>query len=279
MQNLVDVHTHLTDPRFTPDLDEVIRRAIQSGLRYMISNGLNPETNRQVLRISWQYPEVLPALGIYPVDAVNDQLREVLPFEVARFDVDQEIAFIADCAAHQRIVAVGECGLDGHWLGQESFRRQEEVFEKLIEIAKQYDLPLIIHTRSLEKRSIEILQAHQVMRVDFHCFGGKTQLAIKGSENAGWYFSIPANARKSQNFTKMLKELPLDRILTETDAPYLSPQRGERNSPENIPGTIDYLAELRGMSREQAAETVMTNFMSLFGASLSRLNRQPIAGL
>jgi TatD DNase family protein len=279
MQNLVDVHTHLTDPKFAADLDLVIQRAIRSGVRYMISNGLNPATNRAVLRMSWQYSEVLPALGIYPVDAVNDQLPPGLPFEVARFDVDQEIDFIAECAAERRIVAVGECGLDGHWIGPESFRRQEEVFEKLIEVSKRHDLPLIIHTRSLEKRSIEILQSHQVNQVDFHCFGGKTQLAIKGAENDGWYFSIPANARKSQSFTKMLKELPLDRILTETDAPYLSPQRGERNAPENIPGTVEYLAELRGISRERAAESVMSNFMNLFGRSMSRLNRQPIVGL
>jgi len=260
----VDVHTHLTHRAFTEDADAVIERAVQAGLDAIVVNGLEPVSNRQVLALAARHAAVRPALGIYPLDAVNGLLPADLPFETARFDVDAELGFIRQEALAGRLTAIGECGLDGHWVGPETFAEQERVFEALIGVALEADLPLIIHTRKLEVRSMEILVAHGVERVNFHCFGGKPKLALEWAERHGFWFSIPANARVNQAFTKMLKELPLERLLTETDAPYLPPVRGERNEPANVVGTVAWLAELRGLSIDAARDQVADNYRALF---------------
>lgn len=261
----VDVHTHLTHEKFAGDVPAVLARAQAAGLTAIIVNGLEPESNREILRLAAANSLVKPALGIYPVDAVNDRLPPDFPFPVARFDVDAEISFIRERALAGDLIAIGECGLDGHWLPPETFARQEQVFEALIRIAREADLPLIIHTRKLEDRCIELLKKHTVKRVDFHCFGGRVRTAKTCAEQEGWWFSIPANARISDAFRKMLAVLPLDKILTETDAPYLGPRKGERNEPANVVGTVELLAELRGLTTEQAAAQVFTNYKTLFG--------------
>lgn len=263
MTLFVDVHAHLTHEAFAFDLEAVIARAQAAGLRAIVVNGLEPVSNRRILALAGQYPIIKPALGIYPIDAVNALVAN-LPFEVPRFDVDVEIAFIRAQAAAGKLVAIGECGLDGHWVGETCFAEQERVFVALIEVAVTCDLPLIIHTRKREQRAMEILAHHGVTRVDFHCYGGRTKAAIRAAHDRGWWFSIPANARINEAFRKLLKELPLDRILTETDCPYLPPVRGNRNEPANVVDTVSLLAELRSLSPFEAASQVSANYDTLF---------------
>jgi TatD DNase family protein len=261
-----DVHTHLTHDRFREDQAEVIARAVDAGLGAIVCNGLNPPSNREILSLSASIPEIKPALGIYPTDAVNEMLPADYPWRVDRFDVDLEIEFIRQCASRQEIVAIGECGLDGHLVGPETFAAQEKVFEALVAIAIEHDLPVIVHSRKREVRCAEILAAAGASKVDFHCFGGKTKHAQKWAEERGWYFSIPANARVSESFRKMLSSLPIDRILTETDAPYMGPVRGERNEPANVVGTVAFLAELRGWTPDEAKNRIWKNYCTLFEA-------------
>jgi TatD DNase family protein len=260
----VDVHTHLTHDKFQSDWEQVTATAVKAGLGAIVVNGLEPDSNRLILDMARRYPVIKPALGIYPVEAVNHLLPETFSLAVARFDVDQEIAFIREQAMAGNIHAIGECGLDGYWLSQETFAEQERVFRALISVAIDADLPLIIHTRKLEQRAGEILAEMGVKRVDFHCFGGKVKLAQRYAEQFGWYFSIPANAPVNEAFKKMLETLPIDLILTETDAPYLAPQRGERNEPANVTGTVALLAGLRGMSEDAARDQVWRNYQRLF---------------
>lgn len=259
----LDVHTHLTHEKFQHDVDKVIARAESAGVAIMVVNGLEPVSNRQILQMAAQYKCIKPALGIYPIDAVNDRLPPDFPHRVARFDVQSEIDFIREQAKAGNITAVGECGLDGHWLKSDTFAEQERVFMALLEVAADYELPAIIHTRKLEQRTMEILAHHRLKRINFHCYGGKVKAALQGAEAHGWYFSIPANARSNESFTKMLKQLPPERILTETDAPYLGPIRGDRNEPANVVGTVAYLAELRGWDVETAKHQVYENFQRL----------------
>lgn len=259
----VDVHSHLTHEDFANDLPQVVQRAEASGLGAIIVNGLEPHSNRRILELAKIYPIIKAALGIYPIDAING-LGASLPHPVARFDVDEEIAFIEAQILAGRVFAIGECGLDGYWVGEETFAEQERVFEALIEKAKNHNLPLIIHTRKREERAMEILAHHNVEHVDFHCYGGKAKPALQAAEKYGWYFSIPANARRSESFRKLLKELPPDRILTETDCPYLGPEKGERNEPANVVGTVALLAELRGISVDAAEDLVWSNYKRLF---------------
>jgi len=261
----VDVHTHLTHERFADDVAESIARAERAGLGAIVVNGLEPTSNREILELSARHPVVEPALGIYPIDAVCNQLPPGFTLEVARFDVDAEIAFIGEMAAEGRLTAVGECGLDGHWVGPDTFAEQERVFEALVGIAMDHDLPAIIHTRRREVRAAEILRHLGAARVDFHCYGGKVKHALRWADADGWWFSVPANARRSQAFTKLLRDLPPERILTETDAPYLSPEPGTRSEPAAVVGTVAYLAELRGWSVEVARDQVWRNFEAFVG--------------
>lgn len=260
----VDVHTHLTHEYFKNDWQEVIERAQHTGLSAIVVNGLEPNSNREILKLSEIYTEIYPALGIYPTEAVNHLLEEK-DLHGPRFAVDDEINFIAQMAKIGKCAAIGECGLDGYMVGEQTFEEQERVFVRLIEIAKTHDLPLIIHTRKREKRAMEILKYHQVSRVNFHCYTGRVKWALKEAEEQGWYFSIPANARRNESFIKMLKELPDTQILTETDAPYLGPVRGERNEPKNVTGTVEFFAELRGLEQDEAKEMIWANFCRLFG--------------
>ena len=260
----VDVHTHLTHEDFVSDWREVVARAVDAGLAAVIVNGLEPLSNRQILEMAREFEVIKPALGIYPLDAVNDRIPVDFPFEVKKFDVRAEIAFIREQALSGKVFAIGECGLDGYYLGAEFLPPQEKVFEELIGVALECDLPLIIHTRKCEQRAGEILAAHGVKRVDFHCFGGRVNLAKQLAERHGWWFSIPANCRVNEGFQKMIKVLPPECLLTETDAPYLSPVRGTRNEPANVVGTVTYMAEARGWTLEQASDQVWQNYSRLF---------------
>ncbi|NKC15622.1 MAG: hypothetical protein GKR94_26525 [Gammaproteobacteria bacterium] len=261
----VDIHTHLTHERFAHDVDAVVARARTAGLGAIMVNGLEPVSNRAILELAKTHDIVEPALGLYPVDAVCHLLPDDFTLRVNRFDVDAEIAFIRSMAGAGRLSAVGECGLDGHWLGPETFPEQERVFEELIGIAMEYRLPLIIHTRKRERRCAEILRHSGAQKVDFHCYGGKAKQALRWAHEDGWWFSIPANARRNEAFAKLLRELPQARVLTETDAPYMSAKPGERSEPAAVVDTVALLAELRGWTVEQAREQVWTNYQSLRG--------------
>ncbi len=258
-----DSHTHLTDPAFADDLPEVVARARAAGVRWMVTNGTDGPTNRAALALAEAYPEVLPALGIYPVDAVANELLASgpeLPWAQAPCDVEAELAFI-DAHAPEA-VAIGECGLDGHWVAAH-MGRQREVFAALIDLALRHDLPLIVHSRRAEAEAIEMLLDHGATRVDLHCFSGRFKLARRACE-AGLYCSIPANLAKNELFLKMARELPLERLLTETDAPYLAPVRGERNEPANVAATVATIAELRGMEVAEVETTLEANFRRTF---------------
>ena len=260
---LVDVHTHLTHEKLYASHEAVISRAIAEGVTAMIVNGLEPVSNRQVLEMAKKFPVVKPALGIYPLEALN-QLPLKLPFSVTKFEVDAELSFIESQARSGHLIALGECGLDGYWVGNETFAEQERVFIRFIEMGLKYNLPIIIHTRKLEARAIEILRHFGAKKVDFHCYGGRVSMAKEAAEKDGWYFSIPANARKNEAFTKMLKTLPPDRLLTETDAPFLPPEKGGVNEPSAVKGTVTYFAELKGISFEEASQLIWHNFCRLF---------------
>ncbi len=250
----IDIHTHLTHERFAADLDTVIANAIARGLSHIVVNGLEPRSNRTILAMAQQYEVVQPALGIYPV---------ILPDTVEPFSTADEITFIATQAAQGKLLAIGECGLDGHLVGEETFAAQERVFLHLCEVAMQHDLPVIVHSRKRERRVAEMLIHHGVSRVNLHCFCGKVKLAQRLAEEQGYYFSIPANSRVNQGFQRMLATLPLDRILTETDAPWLAPVRGERNEPQNVALTIEHFAIIRNLSQEEACQQVYRNFCNL----------------
>jgi TatD DNase family protein len=264
---LFDVHAHLTHEAFAGKLPELLERARQAGLGTIVSNGLNPRDNQAVLDLAAQYPIVKPALGLYPVDAVLVQMRaagEEYPDQREAWDGDEAVDWVE---AHlDQAFAVGEIGLDGYWVKEAHWAEQERLFRRLVGLAMAADKAVIIHTRKRERRAFEILVEMGARRVNWHCFGGKVNLARSIAEQ-GHYLSIPANARRSESFTRMLQTLPRERVLLETDCPYLGPERDSTNEPMNVRGTAQYAAELWGCDVASVEDRLQANFQALFGVA------------
>ncbi len=268
MTDYVDVHTHLFHERFTGEEDDAARRAADAGVTRVIVNGLEPRSNRQTLELCARHDHLKAALGIYPLDGIAAEIAAAggwqHPFPPPEpFDVDTEIDFINSRAAAGDLCAIGEIGLDWHWVkGLE--KAQERVFRRLIEVGQRHDLPLIIHSRKAERRCLEILLEMGVRRADFHCYGGKLKLAREIAKH-GFFFSIPTVVTRAESFQRLAQELPLELLLTETDAPYMGPYPGERNEPATVPLAVAAIAGARGEDEEQVATAIWANFQRLFG--------------
>jgi len=265
---LYDVHAHLTHPKLAPHVDEILQRARSAGVTTIISNGLNPSDNRAVRELARRDPLVKPAFGLYPVDAVLPEMR-ALGIDYPREADDEPTADVAIGWVRDHLdeaFAVGEIGLDGYWVPEALWEQQEQSFRKLVALALEADKPIIIHTRKRERRALEILVEMGARRVDWHCFGGKLKLARAIAEQGHW-LSIPANARRSESFTRMLETLPRDKLLLETDCPYLGPDRERDNEPENVRHTLSYAAELWKVGESQALTQLSENFAALFGSA------------
>lgn len=262
----VDVHTHLTHAKFDGDWRDVAQRAADAELDVVIVNGLEPTSNRRVLELCREFEHLHPAIGIYPVDAgcaaigAHNWAHDWGPPET--FDVDAEIAWIESHL--DEVIAIGECGLDRYWVDDDDVRReQERVLRRLCELSLKADKPLILHSRKAEERTFEIVREMGVRRADFHCWGGKSRLAVKIAEE-GYYFSIPPVVTRAQSFQALARKLPLERLLTETDAPYMGPEAGERNEPRNVTQGVAAIARARGESVEDVRSAIRENCERLF---------------
>lgn len=265
---LADVHAHLTHPRLAGDARGALERARLAGVTTVIVNGLNPGDNEAVRALARDEPAVRPAFGLYPVDAVLDELRAAghdYPREGDGASGDAGLDWLRRHV--DQAFAVGEIGLDGHWVPEPFWPRQEAVFRAAVTLALEAGKPIIIHTRKRERRAFEIVRELGATRVCWHCFGGKVTLARQIAAEAGQWFSIPANARRSESFTRMLETLPRDRLLLETDCPYLSPDRERASEPADVAGTAAYAAELWRAPVAEVAARIEDNFARLFGAA------------
>lgn len=260
-----DVHAHLTHPKLAPREAEVLANARAAGLTTIIANGLNPHDNEAVRALAARDPLVKPAYGLYPVDAVLSEMEAMgldYPRECPAFTREEGVAWVRDHV--EEAIAVGEIGLDGYWVPEPLWGLQEEAFRALVAIALEADKPIIIHTRKREPRALEILVEMKATRVNWHCFGGRVKLARRIAEHGHW-LSIPANARRNEAFTRMLETLPRDKVLLETDCPYLGPDRDADNEPANVSHTAAFAAELWGCSLDEVRARMEENFAALFG--------------
>jgi len=259
---LVDIHAHLEHKRFAKDLDKVIKRFEKAGGKYIINSGVNPETNRKALSLSEKYNVVKCSFGIYPIDALAKEI-ETNQFlrDVEKFEVDEEIKWILE--NKDKCVAIGECGLDYNWItGKE--KEQKAIFQKVIELAEKLNKPIIIHSRKAEEDAVDILESSKIKKIVMHCFNGKKGL-IKRARDKGWFFSVPPIITRAHHFKNLVSLVPLPQLLTETDSPYLSPIPGERNEPKNVSVSIEEIAKIKNLKKEQAADEIFNNAKGLFG--------------
>jgi len=256
---LIDVHTHLDHPKFKDDLDEVIQRAKKAGLKAIINNGIDPETNRFTLELAKKYDIVKASLGIYPPEVLEAEIKQYgLNTKLKPFDIDEEIEFIKK--NKKNIIALGEVGLD---YSQETKKQpQKELFQKFIELSEKTKLPLSVHSRKAESEVIEMLESSKAKPV-LHCFCGKIKLAKKAAD-LNYSFSIPCNIVNSQQFQRLVQEVNINQLLTETDAPYLGPIKQERNEPANVIHTIKKIAEIKRFEPEEVANNIFYNYQRLY---------------
>ena len=256
---LIDIHCHLDHPKFN-DLDKVIENAKKAGVKVILTNGINPETNRKTLEIAKKYDIVKAALGIYPINQLKKEIEEGnYPLKPNIFDIDEEIKFIEK--NRDNIIAIGEVGLDG--LDIENIKEQKIVFEKLIKLAEKIKKPIIVHSRRAEKEVIDLLESSRCKKVLLHCFSGKKWLVKRASE-LGYYFSIPTNIVRAHNFQLMAKEVNINQLFCETDAPYLSPFKDKRNEPAFIIESYKKIAEIKGMELEEVMNNIWMNYQRVF---------------
>lgn len=266
----VDVHCHLEDERFSEDLDKVIERAKSVGVSSIFVAGANPEANREILKLAKKHSILRASFGLYPIDAVIAKfpgLTDDYPRKITPFDFKEELDWIRK--NKDVCIAVGEVGLElkvveGHKDFDKIKQAQIEVFEEAIKLARGLDKPLVIHTRGGELDVIEILEKYKYSKVILHCFGGKKSLIKRAADN-GWYFSIPAVIKRLDHFKTLVGMVDLKQLLTETDAPYLAPVAGERSEPKDVVGTVDEIAKIKCLTKEEVAKQIWSNAEKLFG--------------
>ncbi|MBS3098494.1 TatD family hydrolase [Candidatus Woesearchaeota archaeon] len=258
---LIDVHAHLADEEFTKDLGKVIERARKADVKAIITNGSDHKTNVSSLKIAEKYDIVKAALGIYPLYAVDLGLREAAyPMEkIKPIDIDNELKFIEE--NKDKLTAIGEIGLDYTVKGKE--KEQKEVFQKIIRLAEKIKKPIIVHSRKAEDDVIEMLNSSKIKKVLLHCFSGKKNI-VKKAADLGYHFSIPTNVVRAQNFQLMVKEININQLFCETDAPYLSPFKDRRNEPAFVIESYKKMAEIKGMELQEVINNVWMNFQRLF---------------
>ena len=249
--NLVDVHAHYTYKNFQKDIDETITRMEKAGVKKVITNGLSPKDNKEVLKLSNKYEIVEAALGIYPTEAgslSDNELKDIIK------QIEEN---------KNKIVAIGEVGLDYHWTKDKKKQdRQKEVLREIIKLANKIKKPIIVHSRKAERETVEIMKEAKVPVV-MHCFCGKAE-PTKEAIEAGFYFSIPTMIVRSKTFKKLVKRAGLNQLLTETDAPFLAPKPGERNDASNITQSITKIAEVLGKTEQEVAQKIYSNYEKLF---------------
>lgn len=249
-QMLADTHAHICDEVFDADRSDVLARAEQVGVGAVIAVGENISDAGKNIKLAVAHPILRPAAGLYP---------SILNFAKA----EEMHAFIRNEPSH--LFAIGEVGLD-YWIVKEDTEKeiQKEIFKSFIELSKELNLPLNVHSRSAGRHAVAMLLKCSAARVQMHAFDGKASAARPAVE-AGFYFSIPPSITRSRQKQKLVKHLPLSCFLVESDSPVLGPDPKERNEPANITVAIKAIAELKNVSEDEVIESVAENTRSLYG--------------
>lgn len=237
------------------------------GVKAILVSGVNPPANRDVLTLAQQHPNIIKAsLGIYPIDALGLAEAETgLPRQTVPINIEDELNFFE---RHKNdFLAIGEIGMDFHWADkQKTYLQQAENFRKIIHFAIKIHKPIVIHSRKAEKECVEILTqeiSQKEIPVINHCFSGKKNI-IKQAASLGHYFSIPANITKSSQFQEMVKIVDLKQLLTETDAPWLSPYSDQKSEPAFIIESIKMIAKIKNISEQHVADQIWHNYKLIF---------------
>jgi len=252
---MIDTHSHIYGPEFDEDRDEVIQRSLQAGVNRILLPNINEESIPRMLSVVNKYPGVCyPMMGLHPED-VKEDWTEVLDRMETRLD---------------GMIAVGEVGLDFYW--DSTYRKEQiEAFERQMSWAKERDLPLVVHMRKAEPELLEAMERHKSdgLRGVFHCFGGSKETAARMLKHEGFVLGIGGVVTfKNSRLAETLRHVPLDRIVLETDAPYLAPVpcRGKRNEPSYVVHVARFLSNIYNVSLEEVNAVTNLTVGRVFGS-------------
>ena len=252
----IDTHCHLEDENFSADRTEVIERAKLARVERIINFGSTMQSSETVTKLAQDFPELYAGVGIHPE-------------EIDDFDANT-CTRLAELAAEKKVVAIGEIGLDYHW-EKDSSRRliQQKIFVAQLDLARQLNLPVCVHDRDAHADTLKILQTQaRGLRGVLHCYSGSLETAREVFK-LDWFIGVdgPLTFKNSAKLPEIVKAAPRDRILIETDAPYLAPvpHRGKRNEPAYVVEVAKKLAELRNETLDEVAAYTSANAKNLYG--------------
>lgn len=244
-----DSHCHL-DYFSYDEVKRIIEGCRNDKVKAVVTNGINHKTNLKTIELSFEFPEIKAAIGVYPIEALK----------LSENELEKEINFIKK--NKEKIVAVGEVGMD--FKESNEIERQTRNFEKFIELSKKIDKTIIVHSRKAERECIEILEKLGARKVLMHCFCGNMKLVEKIIKNE-WYMSIPTNVKFSTQFQEIVKKVPIKKLLCETDSPYLHPNKEFPNKPQNVIESYKKIAEIKNLTLSEVEKNIEENYLSLFG--------------
>lgn len=250
----IDTHVHLNNPDLLVKAEEVISLAFEEGVQKFIVPGYDFETSKIALELAHKYPFVYAAIGYHPT-------------EIKGYG-EKEYKWLEENVGDPKVVAIGEVGFDFHW-DSTTKEEQEEAFIRQIEIAKKANKPLVIHSRDAIQLTYDTLKKHNASMVGgvMHCYSGSLEMApLFIKEN--FYLGVdgPVTFSNAKEIVKVVKEIPIEWLVTETDSPYLTPHpyRGKENQPKYIPLIVNKISEIRGMEITEVAKVLFDNAQKLF---------------
>ncbi len=249
MPKYFDVHSHLNFPDYDADREEVIQRLRDTGTHTIVV-GTDFESSKRAVELADKYEEIYACIGIHPVDKKSEN------FEVSKFE---------SLIKHPKVVAIGECGMDFHHAEKDKdYERQKKLFLDQINFAATHNKPLMIHARDAYKEILEILEQFKDLKGNAHFFAGDWQTAQRFFA-LNFTVSFTGVITFTSNYDEVIKYAPLDRILSETDAPYASPvpYRGKRNEPSYVNSVVKRIAEIRGEEFETVRAELVNNALTM----------------
>lgn len=247
---IFDTHAHYDDEAFNEDRDTVLPEINAAGVALILDPGCDMQSSRRSIELAEKYSFIYSAVGIHPEEIAKP------------YSLDE----LAKMAAHPKCRAIGEIGLDYYWDDTHK-EEQKQIFDFQIKLALDMNMPIVVHDREAHGDSMEIIRKYDNFRGVFHCYSGSAEMA-KELLKRGWYlgFDGPVTYKNARKTLEVLEICPLDRILIETDSPYMSPvpMRGKRNDSRNLVHVIRKIAEIKGETAEKIEEITCNNGRELF---------------